>query len=317
MDIRQLRYYVAILEAGSFSRGAERLGVAQPALSQHVLAMEAQLGVSLLHRSPRGVTPTTEGLRLLDQARDILARFEGLQDHVRGGEARPRGEVRFGMPGTVSEQVGVPLVEAVQSRFPDIDLRVSEAMSGFVLSWLREGKLDLALLFDVADARGLVRHDLMIEDIVLFAVPGISGAPARETVTLQAALRLPLILPSPSHGLRTLIDACALSIGARVRPSIEIDSYNQINRLVARGSAYAMLPAVAVMNELSAGEVKAWRLTRPAVRRHIFLAYRADSSLSAASRAVAGLVWDILGNRAKSGQWPGQWVAGDRPFEGL
>ena len=110
MDIRQLRYFIAIVEARSFSRAAEQLHVAQPALSQHVLAMEAELGVALLYRGARGVVPTEEGLRLLDRAQAIQAQLAALHDHVRGREARPSGEVRFGMPGTVSEQLGVPLI---------------------------------------------------------------------------------------------------------------------------------------------------------------------------------------------------------------
>ena len=75
MDLRQLRYFIAIVEAGSVSRAAERLRVAQPALSQHVRAMEAALGLPLLIRNPRGVLPTEAGLRLLEQAREIEARF--------------------------------------------------------------------------------------------------------------------------------------------------------------------------------------------------------------------------------------------------
>jgi LysR family nitrogen assimilation transcriptional regulator len=311
LDVRQLRYFIAVVEAGSFSRAAERLHVAQPALSQHVLAMEAELGIFLLHRSARGVKPTEEGLRLFDEARTIQTRISGLRDHVRGGDARPYGQVRFGMPGTVSEQLSVPLIEAAQKEFPDISLRIAEAMSGFVLDWLREGVVDIALLFDAPDTKGLIRHEALSEEIVLFGATDIKGAPKGPDIALQAALRLPLVLPSPSHGLRMLIDAAALAAGIDVHPSVEIDSYRQIKRLVARGAAFAILPISAIEAEVRSGAMRAWRLQKPAIRRRVILAYPADRQLSGASRAVLQLGWHVLRDIVQSGIWRAQWTGAE------
>lgn len=303
MDMRKLRYFVAIAEAGSFSHAARRLGVAQPALSQHVLAMEAELGVTLFQRGARGVKPTEAGMRLLDEARAIHARFLTLPDLVRGRDLRPSGEVRFGMPGTVSEQLGVPLIAAVRAAFPDIRLRISEAMSGFVHDWLREGRVGIALLFDVADARGLTRHEALSEEIVLFTRDGTPGAPSAASLPLEGALRLPLVVPSPAHGLRTLIDAAALSIGAEVDPAVEIDSYRQIKEVVAQGGVFGLLPLVAVNN----GSFRLWRLTGPALRRRVVLAYSDQRPPSSATWEVAEIAWAILHDRVRSGTWPAIW----------
>lgn len=287
------------------------LRVAQPALSQHVLAMEAELGVILLHRTARGVKPTEEGLRLLREARSIHAQFAALQDHVRGRESRPRGEVRFGMPGTVSEQLGVPLIESARDAYPEIGIRITEAMSGFVLDWLRDGVVDIALLFDVTDTKGLTRHQALAEEIGLFGRRDMTGAPEGDSVALRDALRLPLVVPSPSHGLRALLNAAALSIGSTVDATIEIDSYRQIKRLAARGLAFGMLPMVAIEEELGSGELRAWQLKRPPVIRRIFLAYRTDRPLSAAARAVGMLSWTILKDMVTSGAWRAEWLGRD------
>ena len=131
MDLRQLRYFTAIVEQGSFSKAATKLRVAQPALSQHLRHMEDELGVALLHRGTRGVLPTEAGERLLERARAILADFAELRDSVRGESAAPGGEVRIGLPGTVSEQFSVPLIEAARERYPAVRIRIAEAMSGF------------------------------------------------------------------------------------------------------------------------------------------------------------------------------------------
>lgn len=311
MDIRQLRYFIAIVESRSFSRAAERLHVAQPALSQHVLSMEAELGVSLLLRSARGVTPTEEGLRLLDHARLIDAQLASLHDDVRGRAALPSGEVRFGMPGTVSEQLGVPLIEAARRQYPEIRIRIAEAMSGFVLGWLREGTVDIAMLYNVADEKRLVMHQALTEDIRLFGRPDMKGAPGGTTIGLATALALPLIVPSPSHGLRNLIDSAAISIGRHVDPAIEIDSYRQIKRLAARGLAFGLLPAVAIDQEVHDGTFRAWRIARPPLVRQIFLGYRTDRGLSAAARAVGQLSWTILRDMVRTGAWDAAWTDHD------
>jgi LysR family nitrogen assimilation transcriptional regulator len=96
----------------------------------------------------RGVLPTEAGTRLVERARDIDARFAGLADHVRG-PGTPSGTVRFGMPGTINEQLGVPLIETARHLFPDIKIRISEAMSGYVLDWLHDGTIVLAMLLTI------------------------------------------------------------------------------------------------------------------------------------------------------------------------
>lgn len=306
MDIRRLRYFIAIAEAGSFSRAAERLHVAQPALSQHILAMEAAFGVKLLQRNARGVALTEAGQRLLSRARYIDAAFSDLTDFIRG-EAVPAGRVRFGMPGTINEQLGLPLIEACRRDYPEIKIRVSEAMSGFVLDWLRDGSIDMALLYNTADQKGLSLHHALTEEIVLFGIKGLHGAPRTNSITLAAALRLPLILPGEAHGLRSLIDMAARSIGKIVEPEIEIDSYRQIKGLALRGVGFAMLPATAVKQEIAAGIFDGWRVTEPDIERKICLGYQSGRPISAASRAVGRLSWDILRGLVMTGNWAATW----------
>jgi LysR family nitrogen assimilation transcriptional regulator len=312
MDIRQLRYFIAIAETGSFSRAAERLRVAQPALSQHVLTMEAGLGVALLQRNPRGVALTEAGQRLLERARDIDASFSGLDDHVRGARL-PAGDVRFGMPATINEQLGVPLIEAALETFPKIRIRISEAMSGFVLDWLRDGVVDVALLYNVLDEKGLSLRPVLTEEIKLFGRPGLQRIRPGESVKLAAAMRLPLILPGPAHGLRQLIETAAQKTGKKLEPAIEIDSYRQIKQLAMRGLGFGLLPATAIKQEVSDGTFLSWRVANPALMRRIYLGYPKARPLSAASRAVSQLSLSILKALVTDGAWPAIWIDNDLP----
>lgn len=304
MDLRQLRYFTAIVEQGSFSKAATKLRVAQPALSQHLRHMEDELGVPLLHRGARGVTPTEAGERLLARARSLLAEFAELRDSVRGEMAAPGGEVRIGLPGTVSEQFSVALIEAARARYPAIRIRIAEAMSGFVLDWLRRGEVDLAVIYSTSDPKGLGIHHVLTEELCLFGAPSLTTlatAPGGR-ITLGQAASLDLILPGAGHGLRDQIDEAA-GVQTTIAPAIEIESYNQIKRLVARGLGYGILPRMAVSAEEKAGLFLTWRIEKPALYRKVYLAYSTERPIPMAARAVGQLSWEILRGLVADETW--------------
>lgn len=305
MDLRQLRYFSKVVESGSFSKAANQLHVAQPALSQHVRHMEEELGVTLLHRGAQGIQPTEAGDRLFKRAKRILAEFAEIGDAVRGEAIAPRGDVRFGLPGTVSELLAAPLIEAARARYPDVRIRVVEAMSGYILDWLKRGDVDLAMIYSTSDPRGLAVHHGLSEEICLFAAPGAEGEDdlPGKAVSLAQAARLPVVLPGPGHGLRELVEETASAARVAVNPAVEIDSYSQIKKLVARGLGYGILPRMAVDREAEAGKFRIWRFAEPAITRKVYLAYSTERPLLTAPRAIGQLSWDILRGLVRDGQW--------------
>ena len=305
MDMRQLRYFAQVVESGSFSKAATQLHIAQPALSQHVRHMEEELGVSLLHRGTHGVSPTEAGDRLLRHAKRILAEFAEIPDSVRGEAIAPRGEVRFGLPGTVSELLAAPLIEAARDRYPEVRIRVVEAMSGYILDWLKRGDVDLAMIYSTSNPRGLAVHHGLSEEICLFASPRFGGKDdiGGAAVRLEDAARLPLLVPGPGHGLRELIEEAALSIRVPISPVVEIDSYSQIKKLALRGLGYGILPRMAVQREAEAGIFRVWGIEEPKITRKVYLAYSTERPLLNAPRAVGQLAWDILRQMVRDSIW--------------
>lgn len=304
MNLRQLRYFFQVVESGSFSRAALKLHVAQPALSQHVKRMEEELDVVLLHRGTQGVTATEAGERLMHHARRILNELAEIPDSVRGSAA-PRGEVRFGMPGTVAEILAAPLIEAARQRYPEVRIRIVEAMSGYVLEWLRRGSVDLAMLYATADPTGLAVHHGLSEEICLFATSGQAGAEAlaEDEVSLAEAAALPLVIPGPGHGLRELIEESARIAGTTIEPAIEIDSYSQIKKLVSRRLGFGLLPRMALDRDADDGLFRLWRLREPRITRKVYLAYSTQRPLPNAPRAVAQLAWETLRQLVVQGAW--------------
>jgi LysR family nitrogen assimilation transcriptional regulator len=308
MDLRQLRYFMAIVEQGSFSRAAEMLGVAQPALSLHVRHMEAELGTPLLVRSPQGVVATEAGHILLRNARIITDQFAIAQHEIKGHEAEPVGEVRLGLPGTVSQFLSVPLIVEARRLYPKVKLRIAEAMSGFVLEWMREARIDLAVLYGPAPDRSLMSSPLLTEDLWLLgpAAP-IDGVkpPASESCTYKRAAALPLILPSSHHGLRALLEKEAVNHGLTLNTVIEADSYTNIKGLVGVGLGYSILPFHSIAQEVEAGTLRAWRVTKPALRRDVHLVHSVARPLTHAATKIEALCRATLLDLAATGRWQG------------
>jgi LysR family nitrogen assimilation transcriptional regulator len=300
MDLRQLRYFVAIVQSGSISRAALRLNVAQPALSLHVRNMEADLGASLLFRTPSGVQATEAGLILFRNARAILDRVELAQQEVRGSVAEPTGDVRLGLPSSVGQILGVPLIVAARAAAPKVTLCIAEAMSGYVLDWLRTGRMDLAMTFRQVEDRGLASVPLLEEELLLFG-PADAALPAGPLPFAQCAA-LPMILPSSGQGLRAQIDEAAAARDCPLVPGIELDAYPGIKLLVERGLGYSLLPAHAGQAELREGRLRAWALEPPLLST-VHLARPTDRPPSRAAEAVALICLDTMRELVASGAW--------------
>lgn len=306
LDIRQFRYFVAVVEARSFSRAAQTLHVAQPALSLHVRNMEADLGTELLVRTPQGVVPTDAGLVLLQRARDIIADFESAKLAVQAYASEPAGEVHLGLPGTIAELLAVPLILRTREQFPKVRLKIAEAMSGFVLEWLHEGRIDLGVLYLPIYKRGLRSTPVATEQLYLFAPAGLdcSKLPAEGTpLGFAEIVELPVILPGPSHGLRMLIDSELEKEGLELSTVIDVNSYKAIKTLVEHGEGVSILPANAIAEEVAAGVFRCWPINDPPFGRTVHIVQPFDRPLSSAAIAVQALCKETLEDLRATGHW--------------
>lgn len=306
MDIRQLRYFVAIVEQGSFSRAAEVLHVAQPALSLHVRNMEEALGAQLLFRSARGVVPTDAGIILLRHAHAILGQIVAAEEEIRGQQADPSGEVRLGLPGTIGQILAVPLITAVHTRFPRIKLRIAEAMSGFIHDWLRDDRVDLAVLYGKAAEDGIATQAVLQEDLH-FVAPASEqvSAPSQGAIPFAQLAGCPLILPGLGHGLRDLLERTSQAQEVSLHTAIDVDSYSNIKALVRDGFGCSILPLNAIRAEVSSGCLRHRPISEPPLRRIVYLAQPTQRPLTNAAKAVLTLTQDTLTDLVRDGRWIG------------
>ncbi len=308
MDLRQFRYFLSIVERGSFSRAAEVLNVAQPALSLHVRNMEEDLGVKLLFRGPHGVTTTEAGEILFRHAKSVLDQVNQIRDEILEHEVEPSGVVHLGLPVTISENLSVPLLLAAQKRYPKVQLQVAEAMSGFVLDWVRDLRVDFAILYIPVTDRLFDCTRVLEEDLWLLGPPGPMSRDLQSTrgaVNFEQIANLPLVLPSENHGLRSLMEEEASRLKLKLGPVLEMNSYSNIKGLVEAGVGYSILPFNAIAREVSAGRLLAWKFKDPGLSRSVFIVKPSGRPLSNASRAIYNLANETITTLVETGKWNG------------
>jgi DNA-binding transcriptional LysR family regulator len=297
VDVRGLRCFLAVVAAGSVSRAAQLLHLAQPALSLQIRHLEETLGVTLFNRSHKGVTPTAAGLRLENHAREILKRLDIACEDVRDQTANPEGRVAIGLPQSMAKILVVPLVREALRRWPRVRLQIIELSTGYIPNHVLSGHLDMGLTFQARTGSGLLFEHMGDEELVLVAQPGRLGAGGqpRRTVRLRGLRRYPMILPAREHSLRTLIDGHMRTHGVELAVLAEVNAISELIALAAAGVGCSILSYAAIQAELRHGSLSAARITHPAMSRPVYLCRSASLPQSTAASVVQGLLTEILG----------------------
>lgn len=303
MDLRQLRYFIEIADAGSFSRAANLLSVAQPALSRQIRLLEGRLDAPLFHRNGRGVVLTAAGELLLGHARDILQRTARAEREIAVLQGRPTGTVTLGVPPSVAAMLLTPLVAHASERYPGVRLHIMEGFSGTVLDWLQTGRVDLAIIYDVRRSTSIIAETLLVEDLFLIRRP---DAGAKRAIRGEALARVPLVLPAKPHGLRLLCDSVMADHGLALDVRFEIDSMTIMKELSQEGVAGTVLPFGAVAREVKAGTLAAVRIVEPNMSRTMVLATAAHRPVDATVRAIVGAIRTVVSDLVTTERWLGR-----------
>ena len=307
MELRQLRYFVRIVELGSMSRAALDLDMVQSALSQQISRLESELSTRLLQRTPRGVIPTEAGQAFFHEAQ-LTLRHATQAIHA-AQQARLSGAVSMGLSPTIANVLGLPLMRAMRERYPDVRLHMVSALSGHLTSLLNARQLDLAILFDTQSARRWSVLPLLEERLFLIQSRQQPVAPQithEAPISLQQLQQVPLILPSGSHGLRSSIMASFSSAGFQSQMAMEIDSLTLLMEAVDAGMGATVQPWSAVGMYRDAAERFQWsQIADESVRRKAALCSLSDDELSPAALAARVVLMDCARQLVKSGDWVG------------
>jgi LysR family nitrogen assimilation transcriptional regulator len=300
MKIRQLRYFVTIVDAGSFSRAAQVAHVAQPALSQQIADLEAQLGVSLLQRSARGVAATAAGERLYVEASAILRRIERLPEVVLGQGEEVEGSVYIGMADSLVSLLAGPIIAACRTALPKVRLKFSNAGSFQLAARIREQTLDLAVLYEVEPFVGCVRVPLF--DRRLFLVRQANGSVRPGSIKLQELADLPLLLPNLPNITRAALDRLFAEAGIVPHIAAETDLANGMLAAVQAGVGNGFLP-LGDADELPG--VFFTQAIEPPIVLTVSIVSSAEAPLAAAGEAVRDFVAGFVNKHLAEPSVPG------------
>ena len=304
MELRQLRYFVRVVELGSISRAALDLDLVQSALSQQISRLEGELSTRLLQRTTKGVTPTEAGMAFFREAQLALRHAE--QAGRAALEARLTGTVSVGLAPTTAAVLGLPLLRAMRERYPDVRLHMVESLSGHLTHMLNARQLDLAVLFDTDAARRWSVTPLLEEK--LYLIRSRRGLPAKAgaSVSIAELADMPLILPTGPHGLRSTLDAAFARAGIRPVLAAEIDSLALLMDAVDAGLGATLQPWAAVGRFADAdSRFHLAELSDPLARRPNVLCSLSDDELSPAALAARVVLADCARERVLSGLWVG------------
>jgi LysR family nitrogen assimilation transcriptional regulator len=296
VDTRKLEYFVKIVDSGSITKAAAALHVAQPALSQQVSALEKELKQRLLIRSKQGVEPTAAGHALYRHAQTILRLVEEARQDVATSGAAPSGRVSIAIaPYSMASSLAPRIVAEVRRRYPDIMLHLTEIVGGVLSEAIKNGKLDMALIYEPGEIRGVRFTTMIVEDLYVVTSPDVELAvDANGAVPLREAAKLDFFLPESNHTIRQLVDRALAEQGLPLRLAGEIESVPSLSRLLHANLGATILPRSAADALFPEHGYKAFRIVEPALQCKIALCTADHEPMSEAASAVLILLRDLV-----------------------
>ena len=270
MEIRQLRYFVSVARAGSLTKAALDLAIAQPALSKQISLLERELGVPLLVRGSRGVVLTAAGSALAVRAAEVLAKLEQIRHEVQGHRSALFGDVNVGFysnPSMAKSQL-IPLILEFRERHPKVIIHLHENVGPVIEEWVAGGRLDIGIATNISHPRDFTVLPLYKEELLLVFAPD-PAASEHTTYAFSDLATLPMILPEgPSH-LRRHLEGVSSELGIELRVDLTVNSVGMTKELVKRGAGYTILPRAAVQDEIEAGTLSVATIDDPRVMREV------------------------------------------------
>ncbi|EBT1141343.1 tricarballylate utilization LysR family transcriptional regulator TcuR [Salmonella enterica] len=302
MELRQLRYFVRIIETGSMGSAAQDLDIGVSALSQQMSRLENELAIRLLQRTSRGVTPTNAGLAFYSQAQLALRHADDAILAAR--EARLCGHVSVGMAPSTASILGIPFIHAMQENYADVRLHVVESLSGNLERMINTRQIDLAVVFQKDKILRWSARPILEEQLFLIGSHALLAALPDNPITPEQLAGIPLIMPSQGHGLRGRLDAVCQEHALNVEIVAEIDGLALLMRAVRDGLGATLQPGAAI-SHLDNDALRVIGVHNPVLSRPNFLVSLSDDELTPAGLAARVVLTKVMRQLVDAGEWPG------------
>jgi LysR family hydrogen peroxide-inducible transcriptional activator len=279
LNLRDLKYLVALAEHRHFGRAAAASFVSQPTLSTQIRKLEEELGVALVERAPRKVMLTPVGREIVERARKVLSDVDQMGEIARRSQDPEAGTIRLGMFPTLGPYLLPHVLPDLRERFPRLEMLLVEEKTDALLTRLREGRLDAALLaLPIHDDQ--LHVEPLFDEPFLLAVPNQHPLAAQKTLDLQELDHVPLLLLEEGHCLRDqALDVCRMA-GAGERDGFRATSLETLRQMVASGVGLTLLPVLAVQPPVPpSADIALLQFRGEAPHRRIAMVWRKSSAL--------------------------------------
>lgn len=308
MELRQFKYFVAIVDSGSVSQAARTLFIAQSALSKQISDLENELDAQLLDRTSSGVRVTETGKIFYEYSLAIIKQIDDVRAAVKSSEKHIVGNVAIAIPQSVSNALALPLSVASRRTLPGINLHLNEELTGNLIDQLQQGRVDMAILTDNIALPGIRHRKIVKEELFLISAADSPLPLALADISLEAVLKLPLVMSGKkhSHCMRAIIEAAASEQQLQLdNVAAEINSVQILKNAVLAGIGCTIFPKAPVMAELVQGRLLAHRIGASGLFRTLVLCASKSIPMTNPKRAVCQLVVDVIDDLCRSGAWPG------------
>lgn len=301
MNIKTLSNFLRVVEIGTLKGAAIAVNIAQPALTRQIALLEQNLGAKLFTRHRRGVTLTEAGEQLRVHAERIISEMEQARNAVSSIAQEPTGTISLGLPTSMLYVLSSQIVSTYVKAYPNVFLKVHEAIGHVVEDLLRARRVDIAIL--IASARNLDNVEMtpLLNEAVYLTGPPDAGLDQEVPVPITYLAEVPMILLAPQNHLRLQIEKELASHDLQLRKSLEVEGQPLVFDLIKHGVGYTVLPHCAVQAEVAAGRISAAPINGITITWT--LAVNRARAQSPAIRALIDLIRQALDDRIASGQW--------------
>jgi LysR family transcriptional regulator, nitrogen assimilation regulatory protein len=302
MDSRQLRYFIAVYEQRNLSRAADQTSVAQSALSHHISNLEAEFATPLFERKPRGMEPTAAGERLYEHARIILRAMAAAEREIKEGQASIAGDISIGMANSGMKAIGVPLMKAVLTKYPNLRLSLTESLSGATLLHLMASEVDLALVYNPPSDKDLIAEPVLEEQMFCVGTAKLVGK-SKAPISFDEMVKLPQIMLLHGLSSRALLDDPVLLKRLEANSILHLNSISGTIGALLAGLGCAVATKLYVREQLAAGHLVAREVVQPKLTRTLYLCRLRNRPMTYAMEEMRRLIIGLIADQVEQGGW--------------
>ena len=305
MEIRQLRYFIAAVEAGNLRRAAENIHISHPALSMSLKNLEKDLGVTLLDRSRRGMRMTFAGEQFLKSAYSLLRQIDDLRASLLGDVGSPSGNVRLGLPYGLNAALATYLFTSLTERYPGINLEIEEGNSTSLEHLFDNEMLHLMINYDYVEKMDQKCEQLYVEQLFLVSAYD-SVLDSGEEIELKDLGETPIVCSPGTNSMRTTLDKYAFDNKLRFNFLSDFQSAHASIKIAEAGLAKTISPWDDIYSHVANKRITARKIVNPSVERKVCLISSLRSAPSFATTAIVGVIKEAIDDARREDKLRGE-----------